>query len=120
MTYGDLQSTFSLNLNVSDVDRWIILFGIKTKLESSPFQRIRTNGSLYLHVSLTKSGFLPGPRKGDSWTELYTYRKTKRLNFYEQADEEHFSQVPSYWTVNLVDDLEIRIWSNENELIVTR
>ena len=76
-----------------------------------PFQRIRNKSSLYLHACLTKSGYPPGPPKGDSWSELYTYCRTKRLNFYEEANGANFSASHSYWRpnwrMNLVGEVSI-------------
>lgn len=67
---------------------------------------MRNNGILYLHVYLTKSGVSPGPRKGGSYSELYTIHKTKRLNFYGKPNDFTASK-PLYWSSNYTVELAI-------------
>ena len=85
---------------------------VETKSEPVLFQRLRNNGSLYLHVYLTKSGIPPGPRAYDSLLSLFTIHKSKRLNFF--WNDSSLNSVRSYWlpkwTIDLVqlqDDSDI-------------
>ena len=74
------------------------------------------NGSLYLHIYLTRSGFPPGPRKDLYVAELYTIHRTKRVTFLMKPNENASSNdtinscLPSNWTVNLVDSSAICSW----------
>lgn len=52
------------------------------QLVASP--NVQDNGSIYLHVFATKSGYQPDPSQESSYSEKYTFYKQHRLNKYKK------------------------------------
>ena len=136
LIYGaDNRSVFSFykNVSISEVSP-VMLIGNEplryfrntisksVKNKTNPFltsQRVRTNGSLYLHVYIAKSGFSPAAKKSGSYFELFTFHKTKRLTVYDKSNGS--SDIRFYWhsnwTVDLVDDQSTSLKGEARKLV---
>uniref|UniRef100_A0A915IKK7 Uncharacterized protein n=1 Tax=Romanomermis culicivorax TaxID=13658 RepID=A0A915IKK7_ROMCU len=53
-------------------------------LSFMPSDRLKNNGSLYLHVFMTKTGFQPDPNKKSTYSKKFTHYKMHRLNKYRK------------------------------------
>ncbi|KAK2496091.1 hypothetical protein MC885_004855, partial [Smutsia gigantea] len=74
-------------------------------------QSVQQNGSIYIHVYFTKSGFHPDPRQKALYRRLATVhmsRTTDVLLFVQRAEDYGPVEVISHWhpniTINIVDD----------------